>query len=127
MWALQDESIQGSLDHGLQRLAYQLLLRHTHMCVRCRKHAGLIQGTKGYKGCGPPSAAVSIHMCVSQKQFKVAPKDQRLHGIGRPTAAVSIHMCVADYINSGFHLSVKGYNVARTHMCVAEKINSGLV
>ena len=34
MWALQDESIQGSLDHGLQRLAHQLLLRaHTHMCV----------------------------------------------------------------------------------------------
>ena len=44
------------------------------------------------------------HMCVSEKQFKVAPKGQRLHGIGRPTAAASIHMCVAGYINSGLHL-----------------------
>ena len=33
MWALQDESIQGSLDHGARRLAHQLLLRHTHTCV----------------------------------------------------------------------------------------------
>ena len=77
-----------------------------------------------------------IHMCVSEKQFKVAPKGQRLHGIGRPTAAASIHVCAAEYINSGLHLSVKGYNsladqlLLREHtcdMCVAEKINSGLV
>ena len=74
-----------------------------------------------------------IHMCVSEKQFKVAPKGQRLHGIGRPTAAVSIDMCVAEYINSGLHLSVKGYNgladqlLLRCDMCGAEEINSGLV
>ena len=74
-------------------------------------------------------------MCF-RTQFKVAPRDQRLHGIGLPPAAVSIHMCVADFINSGLHLSVKGYNgladqlLLREHtcdMCVAEKINSGLV
>ena len=82
---------------------------HTHM-VCCRKNAGLNPRTKRYPRCGQPSAAVSIDMCVSQKQFKVAPKDQRLQRIGRPTAAVSIHMCVAEYINSGLHLSVKGYN-----------------
>ena len=41
-------------------------------------------------------------------QFKVAPRDQRLHGFGRPTAAVSIHVCVSENINSGLHLRVKG-------------------
>ena len=34
--------------------------------------------------------------------------DQKLHGFGRPTAAVSIHMCVSENINSGLHLRVKG-------------------
>ena len=105
------------------------------MCV-LQKNAGLNPRAKRYPRCGQPSAAVSIHMCVPENKFKVAPKDQRLHGIGRPTAAVSIHMCVAEYINSGLHLSVKGYNglavqlLLREHtcdMCVAEKINSGLV
>ena len=46
------------------------------------------------------------------------------------------HMCFAEYINSGLHLSVKGYNaladqlLLREHtcdMCVAEKVKSGLV
>ena len=59
---------------------------------------------KGYQACGQPSATVSMHVCVSEKQFKVAPKGQRLHGIGRPTAAASIHVCAAEYINSGLHL-----------------------
>ena len=34
--------------------------------------------------------------------------DQKLHGFGRPTAAVSIHICVSENINSGLHLRVKG-------------------
>ena len=106
---------------------------------------GLHQGSK---------LLLRAYTYVCQKQLQVAPKDHRLHGTGRATAricqvkvglkgqgiqvfgrlcvAVSIHVCVAEYINSGLHVSVKGYNgladqlLLREHtcdMCAAEKIN----
>ena len=127
---------------------------HTHVRVaESHLNSRLAPRIKKVQEFGRPTAAASIHI-----QFQVAPKDHRLHGTGRPTAricqvkvalkgqgiqvfgrlcvAVSIHMCVAEYINSGLHLSVKGYNgladqlLLREHtcdMCVAEKINSALV
>ena len=53
MRVLQGESIQGGLDHGLQRLV------------------------------GPPVVAASTHthMCVSQKKCRVEPEDQELPGV----------------------------------------------
>ena len=101
MCLLQDELIQGGLGHGFQRLAHQLLLRaHTYAC--CREKKGVEPEDPGLPGVWQTKCC--IHMCVSEKQFKVAPKGQRLHGIGRPTAAASIHVCAAEYINSGLHL-----------------------
>ena len=83
---------QGSKKH--KSLADQLLLRaYTYVC--CRKK-GVEPEDQGLPGLWQTKCC--IHMCASEKQFKVAPKGQRLHGIGRPTAAASIHMCVAGYI-----------------------------
>ena len=82
-----------------------------------QKKKGLNPRTKGCQGCGKPSAA---HMCVSEKQFKIAPKGQRLHGIGRPTAAASIHVCAAKYINSGLHLQVSRVTIVWQISCCCE-------
>ena len=113
-----------------------------HMCV-WQNHTstqGLHQGSKRYESLADQ---LLTHMCVRNSQFQVAPKDHRLHGTGRPTArichvkvapkgqgiqvfgrpcvAVSIHVCVAEYINSGLHLSVKGYNGLADQLLLRER------
>ena len=132
----QNKSIQACTPKSRGTRAWPIRRCCEHGCARCRMSQYRVAWIKGYQACGQPSATVSMHVCVSEKQIKVASKDQSLHGIGRPTAAVSIDMCVAEYINSGLHSSVKGYNgladqlLLREHtcdMCVAEKINSGLI
>ena len=123
---------------------------HTHVCVaESHVNSRLAPRIKKVQEFGRPTAAASIHICVSETvpgctrgsrdwptncdmSVKVAPKGQGLQVFGRLCVAVSIHVCVAEYINSGLHVSVKGYNgladqlLLREHtcdMCAAEKIN----
>ena len=102
--AREDEGFQQGFDHPIAAMS-----THTHTSELQNKQVqGCTRGARVTKVSPTKCCCEHTDVCCRINQFKVAPRDQRLHGFGRSTAAVRIHMCVSENIHSGLHLRVKG-------------------
>ena len=153
LWArmcpLQDESIQGGLDQGFQRLAHQLLLQtHTYACRRkiCRVEPWVARGVanqvlhthvrfrKTVQGCTQGSKVTRdwptncccehTHVCCRVYQFRVAPISVKGYNSLADQLLLREHtcdMCVAE--KKQLRVGLADHILKREHTCVVQNIS----